>query len=204
MESNEIVLGAAKLVYKFQNDRMLPHIVSGTGFDFVAVKGSLNLDKFPGCEITEVTPGLVVIAYGEKTYRLTPGDDVTIKNIEKDQYGYGSVKDAIGVVWPFVKSDKKKLHISANVRADRCESGFAIDIPIQDFPDGVPVRINGYFNDLYQEYLKPIDIVVNQHDMSIDSEYLKEKVRFDRPVRQFTILGIGLSYASCNLEISLE
>lgn len=204
MESNEIILGAAELEYKFQRDRMLPHIVEGSGFDFAAVKGPLNFGKFPGCEITEVTPERVLIAYAGETYTITPDKSARIENKEANQYGYTRVTDSIGIVWPFVKSDKKKLHISADVRADRCESGFAIDIPIQDFPDGVPVRINGYFNDLYQQYLKPIDIVVNQYDMSIDSEYLKGKIRFDRPVRQFTILGIGLSYASCNLEISLE
>lgn len=204
MESKEIVLGAARLEYKFKYDRMVPHIISGSGFDFAAEKGPLNLDRFPGCEITEVTPERVLIAYAGETYAVTPDKSARIENEVADQYGYRRVTDSIGIVWPFVKSDMKELHISADVRADRNQSGFAIRIPIQDFPDGVPVRINGYFNSLYQEYLKPIDIIVNQHNMSIDSDYMRATVRFDRPLCNFIIQGIGLSYASCNLEISLE
>lgn len=182
---------------------MMPYIVSGSEFDIIARQSPLNIDRFPGCEITEVTPDMVTMAYDGKSYSLRPGSEVWIQNRETDEDGRSHVIDCIGVAWPFVKSDRQELYISVDVRADRSESGFAIRIPILDFPDGVPVRINEYFNSLYRQYLKPIDITVNQNDMSIDSAYLKGTVRFDRPLRKFTILRIGLSYASCNLSIEL-
>lgn len=97
----------------------------------------------------------------------------------------------------------EKISISININALGCPSGDFASIPLEDFADGKPVILNGYLKPIYHPYVKPIKLSIAGNTLSIESPYMNDSIPLDSG-KSFWIKGIGLSYAVCDITISVD
>lgn len=93
--------------------------------------------------------------------------------------------------------------ISIETNALGSVSGKVIRIPVENFPEGEPVVINGWLPSHYQPYVKRIAVIRNGTELTLDTEY-KPKHYNVAPYGVYTVREIGLSYAYCSIDIRLE
>ena len=97
----------------------------------------------------------------------------------------------------------KIIGISIETNALGYISGTGKQIPVEDFPLGNPVRLNQWLPDTHLAYVKPIDIIRTKEELKIESQYKTTSVPL-RCGNRISIEGIGLSYASCRIDIYCE
>ena len=94
------------------------------------------------------------------------------------------------------------LNISVNINALGCCSGDCIRVPLQDIRERDGVDVAAYFPPLYHPYIKRIEArPAAGGGVEITSSYGNCTLVPGGPA--FTIRGIGLSYACCDLDLSV-
>lgn len=96
-----------------------------------------------------------------------------------------------------------QINISINVDALGHESGWGKCIPMDEFPEGEWVRINRCLPDQYQQYVKPIGLMVSGNMLYIESEYVTGTKEMIPWLTLFNTGKIGLSYATCDISIGV-
>lgn len=200
MEDQSLIINGAICRYVYNDGVTRAQVVRD--FDIVAQKGPVDIEDCPGCEITDVTDDCITIDCDGELLKLNREKGVG-KNYYTCENGYKKLEKLLVFTWPYTKSDKKMLQISIGINALGIESGSCVRIPLTEFPEGKAVCINGYLGSIFHPYVSPIYITVNEHNMSIDSKYLRKTVSFAGSERSFFIHKIGLEYAWCDFSIYL-
>lgn len=95
------------------------------------------------------------------------------------------------------------VRVSINTNALGVCGGTGFIIPIEEFELGKPLRINPWFPPLYSQYIRPIDLTLTDDGLWMESPYRNASIPL-RPNHYLNIDGVGLSYATCDISISLE